>query len=141
MRLLKKYFNRENKFSLKERFNMVMTVVTCFFMGVMGENGRGMQGIKGLIDGIGGLAVRMNGWLSVVTGWELGAHEAYEIYEKGIVGRFFQGKMLEGIDVVKRGQALVERAGLRGRRGNRIRDVSHEKGLPCMERWGCRGSP
>lgn len=49
--------------------------------------------------------------------------------------------MLEGIDVVKRGQALVERAGLRGRRGNRIRDVSHEKGLPCMERWGCRGSP
>ena len=127
MRLLKKYFNRENKFSLKERFNMVMTVVTCFFMGVMSENGRGMQGIKGLIDGIGGLAVRMNGWLSVVTGWELGAHEAYEIYEKGIV--------------VKRGQALVERAGLRGRRGNRIRDVSHEKGLPCMERWGCRGSP
>ena len=111
MRLLKKYFNRENKFSLKERFNMVMTVVTCFFMGVMSENGRGMQGIKGLIDGIGGLAVRMNGWLSVVTGWELGAHEAYEIYEKGIVGRFFQGKMLEGIDVVKRGQALVERAG------------------------------
>ena len=107
MRLLKKYFNRENKFSLKERFNMVMTVVTCFFMGVMSENGRGMQGIKGLIDGIGGLAVRMNGWLSVVTGWELGAHEAYEIYEKGIVGRFFQGKMLEGIDVVKRGQALV----------------------------------
>ena len=81
MRLLKKYFNRENKFSLKERFNMVMTVVTCFFMGVMSENGRGMQGIKGLIDGIGGLAVRMNGWLSVVTGWELGAHEAYEIYE------------------------------------------------------------
>ena len=133
MRLLKKYFNRENKFSLKERFNMVMTVVTCFFMGVMSENGRGMQGIKGLIDGIGGLAVRMNGWLSV--------HEAYGIYEKGIVGRFFQGKMLEGIDVVKRGQALVERAGLRGRRGNRIRDVSHEKGLPCMERWGCRGSP
>lgn len=133
MRLLKKYFNRENKFSLKERFNMVMTVVTCFFMGVMSENG--------LIDEIGGLAVRMNGWLSVVTGWELGAHEAYEIYEKGIVGRFFQGKMLEGIDVVKRGQALVERAGLRGRRGNRIRDVSHEKGLPCMERWGCRGSP
>ena len=133
MRLLKKYFNRENKFSLKERFNMVMTVVTCFFMGVMSENGRGMQGIKGLIDGIGGLAVRMNGWL--------GAHKAYEIYEKGIVGRFFQGKMLEGIDVVKRGQALVERAGLRGRRGNRIRDVSHEKGLPCMERWGCRGSP
>lgn len=117
MRLLKKYFNRENKFSLKERFNMVMTVVTCFFMGVM------------------------SGWLSVVTGWELGAHEAYEIYEKGIVGRFFQGKMLEGIDVVKRGQALVERAGLRGRRGNRIRDVSHEKGQPCMERWGCRGSP
>ena len=55
MRLLKKYFNRENKFSLKERFNMVMTVVTCFFMGVMSENGRGMQGIKGLIDGIGGL--------------------------------------------------------------------------------------
>ena len=52
MRLLKKYFNRENKFSLKERFNMVMTVVTCFFMGVMGENGRGMQGIKGLIGGI-----------------------------------------------------------------------------------------
>ena len=49
--------------------------------------------------------------------------------------------MLEGIDVVKRGQALVERAGLRGRRGNRIRDVSHEKGQPCMERWGCRGSP
>ena len=48
MRLLKKYFNRENKFSLKERFNMVMTVVTCFFMGVMSENGRGMQGIKGL---------------------------------------------------------------------------------------------
>lgn len=120
---------------------MVMTVVTCFFMGVMSENGRGMQGIKGLIDGIGGLAVRMNGWLSVVTGWELGAHEAHGIYEKGIVGRFFQGKMLEGIDVVKRGQALVERAGLRGRRGNRIRDVSHEKGLPCMERWGCRGSP
>ena len=37
---------------------------------------------------------------------------------------------MEGIDVVKRGQALVERAGLRGRRGNRIRDVSHEKGLP-----------
>ena len=67
MRLLKKYFNRENKFSLKERFNMVMTVVTCFFMGVMSENGRGMQGIKGLIGGIGGLAVRMNGWLSVVT--------------------------------------------------------------------------
>ena len=64
MRLLKKYFNRENKFSLKERFNMVMTVVTCFFMGVMSENGRGMQGIKGLIDEIGGLAVRMNGWLS-----------------------------------------------------------------------------
>ena len=106
MRLLKKYFNRENKFSLKERFNMVMTVVTCFFMGVMGENGRGVQGIKGLIDEIGGLAVRMNGWLSVVTGWELGAHEAHGIYEKGIVGRFFQGKMLEGIDVVKRGQAL-----------------------------------
>ena len=90
MRLLKKYFNRENKFSLKERFNMVMTVVTCFFMGVMSENGRGMQGIKGLIDGIGGLAVRMNGWLSVVTGWELGAHEAYEIYEKGIVGRNYE---------------------------------------------------
>ena len=43
MRLLKKYFNRENKFSLKERFNMVMTVVTCFFMGVMSENGRGMH--------------------------------------------------------------------------------------------------
>ena len=94
MRLLKKYFNRENKFSLKERFNMVMTVVTCFFMGVMGENGRGVQGIKGLIGGIGGLAVRMNGWLSVVTGWELGAHEAHGIYEKGIVGRFFQGKPL-----------------------------------------------
>ena len=46
MRLLKKYFNRENKVSLKERFNMVMTVVTCFFMGVMSENGRGMQRIK-----------------------------------------------------------------------------------------------
>ena len=53
MRLLKKYFNRENKFSLKERFNMVMTVVTCFFMGVMSENGRGMQGIKGLMGGSG----------------------------------------------------------------------------------------
>ena len=77
MRLLKKYFNRENKFSLKERFNMVMTVVTCFFMGVMGENGRGMQGIKGLIGGIGGLAVRMNGWLSVVTGWERMKHMEY----------------------------------------------------------------
>ena len=50
MRLLKKYFNRENKFSLKERFNMVMTVVTCFFMGVMSENGRGMQGIKGPVS-------------------------------------------------------------------------------------------
>ncbi len=98
-----------------------------------------MQGIKGLIDGIGGLAVRMNGWL--VTGWELGAHKAYEIYaKKGIVGRFFQGKMLEGIDVVKRGQALVERAGLR-KKGKSDTDVSHEKGLPCMERWGCRGSP
>ncbi len=28
--IIEKYFNRENKFSLKERFNMVMTVVTCF---------------------------------------------------------------------------------------------------------------
>ena len=26
----KNLYNRENKFSLKERFNMVMTVVTCF---------------------------------------------------------------------------------------------------------------
>ena len=82
MRLLKKYFNRENKFSLKERFNMVMTVVTCFFMGVMSENGRGMQGIKGLIDGIGGLAVRMNGWLSVVTGWELARMKLMEYMKK-----------------------------------------------------------
>ena len=66
MRLLKKYFNRENKFSLKERFNMVMTVVTCFFMGVMSENGRGMQGIKGLIDEIGGLA---DEWMAECGDW------------------------------------------------------------------------
>ena len=39
MRLLKKYFNRENKFSLKERFNMVMTVVTCFLDGGAGNKG------------------------------------------------------------------------------------------------------
>lgn len=138
MRLLKKYFNRENKFSLKERFNMVMTVVTCFFMGVMRENGWGMQGIKKLV---GGQAVRMKGWLGVVTGWELGLHKAYGKYEKGMVGRFWEGKLLERKDVVKCGQALAERAGMRGRRGNRIRDVSHEKGLPCMGKRVCRGSP
>ena len=138
MKLLKRYFNRENKFSLKERFNMVMTVVTCFFMGVMRENERAMHGIKELI---GGQAVRMNGWLSVVTGCGLGMHEAYGKYEKGMVGRFFQGKLLERKDGAVRGQALVERAGMRGRRENRIRDVSYEKGLPCMGKRVCRGSP
>lgn len=74
MRLLKKYFNRENKFSLKERFNMVMTVVTCFFMGVMSENGRGMQGIKGLIDEIGRTGCK-DEWMAECGDW-LGAGRA-----------------------------------------------------------------
>ena len=141
MRLLKKYFNRENKFSLKERFNMVMTVVTCFFMGVMSENGQGMQGIKGLIDGIGGLAVRMNGWLSVVTGWELGAHEAYEIYEKRYSGKIFPGKDAGRNRCGEAWTGFSGKGWAARKKGNRIQDVSHEKGLPCMERWGCRGSP
>ncbi len=121
---------------------MVMTVVTCFFMGVMSENGRGMQGVKGLIDEIGGLAVRLHGWLSVVKIW-LGAEGApvavREIYAKGISGKIFAGK-----DDMRRNSMRLMRetgfsgqaAGLRGRRGNRIRDVSHEKGLPCMDRMG-----
>ena len=138
MKLLKRYFNRENKFSLKERFNMVMTVVTCFFMGVMRENEKVMQGIKELI---GGQAVGMNGWLSAVTGWELGMHRAYGMYEKGFAGSIFGEKLRSRMDVASGGHALVERAGMRGRRGNRIRDVSCENGLPCMGTRVCRGSP
>lgn len=138
MKVLKRYFNRESKFSLKERFNMVMTVVTCFFMGVMHENEKVMQGIRELISR---QAVNVNEWLSAVAGWKLGVHRAYGVYEKGMVGRWFLGRLQKRFDVADRGQALVERAGMRGKRGNRIRDVSHEKGLPCIGQRVCRGGP
>ena len=45
MKELKKYFSRKSNFSLKERFNMMVTLLTCFFTGVLGENGKALQRI------------------------------------------------------------------------------------------------
>ena len=93
MKELKKYFSRKSNFSLKERFNMMVTLLTCFFTGVLGVNGKALQ------------------------------------------------RVMEKMHVQGDGQAPVDGVGMRGKRGNRIRDVSHEKGLPCMGRSVCRGSP
>ena len=46
MKELKKYFSRKSNFSLKERFNMMVTLLTCFFTGVLGENGKALQRVK-----------------------------------------------------------------------------------------------
>ena len=100
MKHLKKYFNQKKGYSLKEFFNMVMTVMTCFFTKIINEKLSGMMQ-----------------QLSVSMGWG------------------------PDTDKIADGQAVVEQIGMRGRKGNRIRDVSYEKGLPCTEIRECRGSP
>ena len=112
MKHLKKYFNQKKGYSLKEFFNMVMTVMTCFFTKIINENSK--WAIKKMAVGkLSGMKQR----LSVSMDWR------------------------SDTDKIADGQAVVEQIGMRGRKGNRIRDVSYEKGLPCMERWVCRGSP
>ena len=37
MKHLKKYFNQKKGYSLKEFFNMVMTVMTCFFTKIIND--------------------------------------------------------------------------------------------------------
>ena len=138
MKELKKYFSRKSNFSLKERFNMMVTLLTCFFTGVLGENGKALQRVKGLECGQAGT---IRGWLAALTGWIVSGYKIGEVAGKIMPGRFLQRNVMEKMHVQGDGQALVDGAGMRGKRGNRIRDVSHEKGLPCMERWGCRGSP
>ena len=138
MKHLKRYFSRENGFSLKECFNMVMTVMTCFFTEMMGKNGKVMQGVKGLVDRQN---VSMREWMAVMIGWRLSTYEVAGGHGKHMPGRFFQKNMQDRMHVRTNGQAVVEWEGMRGRRGNRIRDVSCEKGLPCMGRSVCRGSP
>ena len=112
MKHLKKYFNQKKVYSLKEFFNMVMTVMTCFFTKIINENSK--WAIKKMA--VGKLS-GMNQRLSVSMEW-----------------RPDTGKIADG-------QAVVEQIGMRGRKGNRIRDVSYEKGLPCTEIRECRGSP
>lgn len=138
MKELKKYFSRKSNFSLKERFNMMVTLLTCFFTGVLGENGKALQRVKGLECGQAGT---IRGWLAALTGWIVSGYRIGEVAGKIMPGRFLQRNVMEKMHVQGDRQALVDGAGMRGKRGNRIRDVSHEKGLPCMERWGCRGSP
>ena len=138
MKELKKYFSRKSNFSLKERFNMMVTLLTCFFTGVLGENGKALQRVKGLECGQAGT---IRGWLAALTGWIVSGYRIGEVAGKIMPGRFLQRNVMEKMHVQGDGQALVDGAGMRGKRGNRIRDVSHEKGLPCMERWVCRGSP
>lgn len=138
MKELKKYFSRKSNFSLKERFNMMVTLLTCFFTGVLGENGKALQRIKGLECGQAGT---IRGWLAALTGWIVSGYRIGEVAGKIMPGRFLQRNVMEKMHVQGDRQALVDGAGMRGKRGNRIRDVSHEKGLPCIGRSMCRGSP
>lgn len=138
MKELKKYFSRKSNFSLKERFNMMVTLLTCFFTGVLGENGKALQRVKGLECGQAGT---IRGWLAALTGWIVSGYRIGEVAGKIMPGRFLQRNVMEKMHVQGDGQALVDGAGMRGKRGNRIRDVSHEKGLPCIGRSMCRGSP
>lgn len=144
MKELKKYFSRKSNFSLKERFNMMVTLLTCFFTGVLGENGKALQRVKGLECGQAGT---IRGWLAALTGWIVSGYRIGEVAGKIMSGRFImpgrflQRNVMEKMHVQGDGQALVDGAGMRGKRGNRIRDVSHEKGLPCIGRSMCRGSP
>ena len=138
MKELKKYFSRKSNFSLKERFNMMVTLLTCFFTGVLGENGKALQRVKGLECGQAGT---IRGWLAALTGWIVSGYRIGEVAGKIMPGRFLQRNVMEKMHVQGEGQALVDGAGMRGKRGNRIRDVSHEKGLPCIGRSMCRGSP
>lgn len=138
MKELKKYFSRKSNFSLKERFNMMVTLLTCFFTGVLGENGKALQRVKGLECGQAGT---IRGWLAALTGWIVSGYRIGEVAGKIMPGRFLQRNVMEKMHVQGDGQALVDGSGMRGKRGNRIRDVSHEKGLPCIGRSMCRGSP
>lgn len=138
MKELKKYFSRKSNFSLKERFNMMVTLLTCFFTGVLGENGKALQRVKGLECGQAGT---IRGWLAALTGWIVSGYRIGEVAGKIMPGRFLQRNVMKKMHVQGDGQALVDGAGMRGKRGNRIRDVSHEKGLPCIGRSMCRGSP
>lgn len=138
MKELKKYFSRKSNFSLKERFNMMVTLLTCFFTGVLGENGKALQRVKGLECGQAGT---IRGWLAALTGWIVSGYRIGEVAGKIMPGRFLQRNVMEKMHVQGDRQALVDGAGMRGKRGNRIRDVSHEKGLPCIGRSMCRGSP
>ena len=138
MKELKKYFSRKSNFSLKERFNMMVTLLTCFFTGVLGENGKALQRVKGLECGQAGT---IRGWLAALTGWIVSGYRIGEVAGKIMPGRFLQRNVMKKMHVQGDGQALVDGAGMRGKRGNRIRDVSHEKGLPCIGRIMCRGSP
>lgn len=142
MKHLKRYFSRENSFSLKERFNMMMTMVTCFFTGVLrGMDKKEMAGKCASRGFLTGGTVRISEWLVALIGWRLSKYESAGGYGKHMPGRFSQKNVWSRMHVWADGQALVDRAGMRGRRGNQIRDVSYEKGLPCMGRWICRGSP
>ena len=138
MKELKKYFSIKSNFSLKERFNMMVTLLTCFFTGVLGENGKALQRVKGLECGQAGT---IRGWLAALTGWIVSGYRIGEVAGKIMPGRFLQRNVMKKMHVQGDGQALVDGAGMRGKRGNRIRDVSHEKGLPCIGRSMCRGSP
>ena len=138
MKELKKYFSRKCNFSLKERFNMMVTLLTCFFTGVLGENGKALQRVKGLECGQAGI---IRGWLAALTGWRVSGYRIGGVAGKIMPGRFLQRNVMGKMHVQGDGQAPVDGVGMRGKRGNRIRDVSHEKGLPCMGRSVCRGSP
>ena len=138
MKELKKYFSRKSNFSLKERFNMMVTLLTCFFTGVLGENGKALQRVKGLECGQAGI---IRGWLAALTGWRVSGYRIGGVAGKIMPGRFLQRNVMGKMHVQGDGQAPVDGVGMRGKRGNRIRDVSHEKGLPCMGRSVCRGSP
>lgn len=48
MKHLEKYFNWKINFCLKEFFNMVMTVMTCFFTKIINENENVVWPVKGL---------------------------------------------------------------------------------------------
>ena len=96
MKELKKYFSRKSNFSLKERFNMMVTLLTCFFTGVLGENGKALQRVKGLECGQAGT---IRGWLAALIGWRVSGYRVGEVAGKIMPGKFLQRNVMEKMHV------------------------------------------